>query len=169
MKYAVVLGAFGLLLILLPVLFGSGKAKEEKNENECEEPAVLFAERFASESEERLALLLKEINGVGRVRVMLSVECTEEYVYLCEKDISLSGDGTEKSSSESQQYVIVGGNGDKNVIRTKVVYPKINGAVICCDGGGSAKIRETVARTAATAFDIPVSAVYVTEMKRTTA
>ncbi len=76
--------------------------------------------------EERLGEILSEIDGAGRVSVMIS------YVSTVEKDIARDGDSGR----------IVTSDGDAVVKRE--VYPEVKGVIVIADGADEPKVRQTI-------------------------
>ena len=153
-----VLGAAGLCLILLSSILPSGKDSDEKPE-----PAAVCEASgdFCTETENRLADFLRDIEGVGEVRVYLKVNGNEEYVYATEGRTSISENKTE----EEEKYVMIGSSGEKSALVETVKAPGISGAVIACTGCGSAAVQENVYKAASAALGIPTSQIYVTKLK----
>ena len=154
-----VLGAAGLCLIMLSSLLpGDDKKAEEKSEPQT--TASVSAD-FCGETERRLTEFLKNIEGVGEVKVYLNVSGDEEYIYATEGKTSISENKTE----EERSYVMIGGSGSKTALVETVKAPEITGAVIACSGCDSAAVQEMVYKAVSTALDIPTSQIYVTKLK----
>lgn len=157
-----VLGAAGLCLIMLSSLLpGDGKEKDKTENNEPQIAATADSEVFCVETEKRLTEFLKDIEGVGDVKVYLTVEGDEEYVYATEGKTSISENKTE----EERKYVMIGGSSDKTALIETVKAPEICGAVVACTGCDSAAVQEEVYKAVSTALDIPTSRIYVTKLK----
>ena len=140
-KYVMIVAAVGLVLIAWP--FGGS---EESGRTEETEPVQAIA-ADASEMETKLVSLLAQVDGVGRVEVMLSLASDMEYVYADEYTRSFdenSTDGGSASTSleESMTYTTVRlEDGSEALVVLKRVYPEYKGAVIVCDGADNAGIR----------------------------
>lgn len=105
----------GIAFIALPGLFSGSGA--EKNENAV---AQYFRE------EERLNEILSEIDGAGKVSVMIS------YVSTMEKDLAYDG--------ERQRIV----TSDGDVVVKREVYPEVKGVIVIADGAGNPSVRQTI-------------------------
>lgn len=155
-----VLGAVGLCLIMLSSFLPDNSKKNEKK-TETQASVSNVSEDYCLDTEKRLAEFLKNIEGVGEVRVYLTVNGEEEYVYATEGKTSIS----ENKKEEERKYVMIGGSSDKTALVETVKSPKINGAVIACSGCDSAAVQEKIYKAVSTALDIPTSQIYVTKLK----
>ncbi|MGI5986192.1 MAG: hypothetical protein GXY01_01150 [Clostridiales bacterium] len=121
-KYALIVLAAGLLLILLP----TGNKPEDKAErNEIKAP-----EFSITDEESRLEKQLCKIRGAGRVSVLLSVEGSPS------RELANSGDET----------LVVSENGKERVVELYYVNPEYMGAIIVCDGADSAEVRLAITK-----------------------
>jgi len=149
---AAVLGALGMLMILF-----SGGDNSESNLQTNEASGSTSWSDYTVQTEERLEALLSSIDGVGRVKVMVTVGSTEEYVY--------AEAVKQASDKEEREYATVKITGGEEALVKKINVPVITGVVAVCDGGGSDKVREDVYRAVTSALGIPSNRVYVTAME----
>lgn len=92
------------------------------NDSSESEPA---AAEYSGE-EERLGEILSEIDGAGRVSVMIS------YVSTMEKDIAYD--------SEKERAVTSGGD----VVVKREIYPEVKGVIVIADGAGDPSVRQAI-------------------------
>lgn len=159
LKFIVIIGLIGISLILLSELLP--KNTETKNSTKNLSEATVYQQ----EMEEKLTQTLSSISGVGEVNVMLTVSCTEEYVYAEENKDSNTSDTDKKTSQNENNFVIIDSGEEKEALVSKVLNPQINGVVIVCEGGGSAKVCESIYRSVSTVLGIPMNKIYVTKIK----
>lgn len=91
--------------------------------------------------EEQLSNILSMIQGAGKVQVMLTVACGEEYLYQTNSSVSTSANGSEHKNdtvtvSDSQRN-------DSGLIR-QVNPPIYLGAVIVCQGADNPAVKLAV-------------------------
>ncbi len=154
-KAIIILGFAGIALIMLSE-FLPQKTKIETEKD-------MITENFQKETSQKLEEVLSAIDGVGKIKVMLTVSCTEEYVYAEEGSSSnSSGDGKTASQSENKPVLIDAGD-KKEALVKKVISPQINGVVIVCEGGGNARICERIYMATATALGISTAKIYVAQ------
>ena len=153
MTAAAALGILGMLMIL----FGGGEKKIEETEEDIRSQTGTDWSGYCRETEERLENILSAIDGVGEVRVMVTVSSTEEYIYA----------EAEKISSDKAEREIAAVKADKGeeALVKKVNVPQITGVVAVCSGGNSDRVREDVYRAVTAALGISSSRVYVAAME----
>lgn len=152
-KAAVYIAAAAIIAAALMIIKPPKEAEVEKVSLPAQENSF-SAESYAEELEKKLTEAVSKINGVGEVKIMLTVEGTEEKVYAA--DISES-DGR----SESETVII----GTKEALLKSQKNPEVRGVLVVCSGGGKPAIKEKVVNAVATVLDIPTAKVYVTDGK----
>lgn len=153
----VVLGIVGMVFILLSNLF---KPDEKKPASTIKNMSVNTNE-YQKEIEEQLVNILQEINGVGKVKVMVTIEGSTEYVYA--EEYNTKNDNTEDKTSQSYQnkYVIVDNGNTKEALVKKILKPKVSGVIVVCEGGNSPIISEKIYQAVSAVLDIPTNKICV--------
>lgn len=154
-KIIVILGLAGMALILFSDIF-SGKSNTAQKET-TDNMAVQEYESYVAEMEKRLESTLEKINGVGNADVMITAVGSGEYVYAKDEKTETDSD----SVSKDEQYVIIGGSGDKKALVRKVDNPEIMGVIVVCEGGDSNVVKEKVYSAVSAAFNIPSQKIFV--------
>lgn len=161
-------------LLLIIFLFATGVVLlilselpiEKKDEKSTEATtAHLAADDYAFALEERLTSIISAIDGVGAVKVMVTVESTGEDVYLHNFDYGEDEEADGKNSFEQKdEYVIVNNGESEEGIVVKVQQPEIRGVAVVCQGASSEKVRAAVIETVTALLDISSARVSVAEM-----
>lgn len=107
---------------------------------------------YADFLEDQLKEIISQMDGVGNVKVMVTVEGTVSYEYV--RDINRSD-----SKIESDTVLL----SNKEALIKQIVNPKVSGVLVICDGGDSAVIKEKITRAVSTVLDISSSKVYITK------
>lgn len=132
-KFVLLVVVVGLALLLWP---------GGEDDKEAPEPPVAQAEEDFSVSalEEKLASTLSKVHGAGDVTVMLTVQGGSRRVLAEDGKTSREEDGS--SQSEHQTVVISNGSakGEEPVL-VQQLYPKFQGALVVCEGGGNSGVR----------------------------
>ncbi len=157
-KITVILGICGMCLILFSDFFKD----EEIVENDIPESSF-STEAYTENTENKLREILQNIKGVGKAEIMVTVSCTEEYVYAEEQKSDISDGNGKNSISTENKYVFNGS--DKEALLKKIISPQINGVVIACEGGEKSSVAESVYSAVSVALDIPSSRIYVTGLE----
>lgn len=167
-KLIVLLGICGIVLILLSEIGPKADAKQAQPSNE-----VFTNESYAAALEDKIYTLVTSIEGVGKAKVMVTLESGIEYVYAsAEKkntDVTqdFSDDGVtklhEKDNSESSFILVDGGNGKEALVKTQI-EPKVKGVVVVCEGAEHPAVQERVIEAVKTALDLSSTQVCITKM-----
>ena len=138
------IGAAGILLIGLSELFPSCARSESS--------AVTLTENQVEQAlEERITDLLRQVEGVGVCRVMVTLESDARTVYAADTVSSTEADG---SVSFSEDYLTVDTDtGPVGLLITRL-QPTVKGVAVVCDGGGDAAVQQRVTQVVTTAFHI---------------
>lgn len=130
---------------------------------------------YVENQEERLKSILEQMDGVGKIQVMIRAKASKEYVV--EKDLTTNTNtvhetdaqgGTrqsnEMSKSESALYTKDGSGNDVPWV-IKELEPEIEGVVVAAEGGGNENIASEITQAVQVLFDIPIHKIKVVKMK----
>ena len=149
-KYVILIVAAGIFLMAMP----SGQSQQD-----WQEPAAESAED--TDIREELESVLSQIQGVGKVRVMVTELSPPETVYQTDVDLDTGTDG----SSQRSKTVIVSKDGDETGLIRTVTPPTFLGAVIVCQGGDIPSVRLAVSQAVAAVTGISTDRITVLKMK----
>lgn len=158
-KIIVFIGIIGMLLIMVSS-FIPQKEKVEENPVQFD-----YYENYKSETEKSLEELLKSIYGVGEVKVMLTLQSTEHYIYAEENKSVESSDVSSSNEQNENKLVKIENGGQESALVKHINLPEISGVVVVCEGGDNARTCECIYRSVSTALGIPTSKIYVTKIK----
>lgn len=129
-KYVILAVLLGVLLLLLP----DGKAVDEENASQLTEFDRASVQREMED-------ILSAIDGAGRLRLMLTVRGAGELELAQDRALTQKQtDGTDEYSDKTETVVLGSGSGAEVVV-TRSRYPDFVGALVVCEGGGSAAVR----------------------------
>lgn len=149
-KYAVFILMLGLILMWSP--FSS-------EEDSATQPATP-AEPQPSVSQQ-LSEILSQIQGAGKVQVMLSVEKGEETVYQTDEEIS----GGESATTRITTVIITDGDRAQSGLIQQVIPPKYLGAVVLCQGAENAAVKLAIVNAVSNITGISSDRISVLKMK----
>ena len=148
-KYAVLILLLGVLLMLLPT-----KPTEEKTE-----PAVQMNEQaWLTENENRLANALSELDGAGKVKVMLTIKTSTQYYF--QSDHTMEQD----RKTDITVYAKNGSNQEPIVIKSD--YPEYLGAVILAEGADRAEVQLQITQAVSDLTGLGSDKISVFKMKQ---
>jgi stage III sporulation protein AG len=155
-----------MILITTSIFIDNRKVKETDDSGidiaEKNNKAInYFSDDYATFLEQKLERILSQIKGVGKVKVMITLEDTTEKIPAInsttnsektnEKD---SQGGTRETIREdSSEQVVIKGN-DGSAIIIKEIKPKIKGAIVVAEGAEDAQVKEKLYQAVKTVLDL---------------
>ncbi len=161
-KYVLLVCLVGLLLAAWP--------SEQSNTTE-QGAGPVCSVRFpeTQELEHSLEEILSQIEGVGRLRVMLTVKSGYRSVYAYDSktsENSRTGSDNTEISSEKQQNMVFSGGSAQTPIAVRTDGPQYQGAVIICDGADNAAIQLSLTEAVRALTGIPSDCISILKMKQ---
>ena len=131
-KYAALIVVLGVVLMLLPT--------SRETQTKQQTSTLQSGEEFSlEETEKRMEAILSQIDGVGKLRIMLTLTSGPQLQLAADTDRTV--DGTADGRIRQETVTLNRGSGYQEVIVTKQVYPVYRGAVIVCQGAGNSAVR----------------------------
>lgn len=150
-KYVLLIVAVGIIFMLLP----SG------NNGHAASTPETVAETKQQTITDELCLILGQIQGVGRVKVMITEMTGPETVYQADTDRS-EDSGSLHVRTEA---VIISGSGEERGLVRTVTPPTYLGAIIVCQGADDPSVRLAVATAVSDVTGISMDRISVLKMK----
>ena len=139
-KFVALVALAGIVLLLWP----SGR------EETAERTSPKAVSAVQAELQQEMEDILGRIQGVGEVRVLLTVESDGERQLAQDSELSYSGStAAPEDYSRSFQTVLVDGGGAEEPVVTQTVYPTCRGALVVCQGGDRADVKLAVTEAVA--------------------
>ena len=159
-KYAALVALIGAGLLLWPTL--GGREEISSRQESGSEVSGSGSGRDAETVQRELEEILGAMSGVGQVKVMLTVDSDGERQLAQDTQLSYSGDtaAPEDYSRKSETVLLDGSSGDGTVV-VRRTYPTYRGALVVCQGGGSAEVRLAVTEAVAALTGLPADRVAV--------
>ncbi len=115
---------------------------------------------FQAELERKLG----EIEGVGRVSLVLTLDTTQEAIYAA--DIRQTKQNEAATSYESTLATMSQGSYGQQPIPVKQMYPTFRGAMVLCDGGADASVQLAVTQAIGAVCGLGADKIAVLKMQR---
>lgn len=131
-RYVILVLAIGLALMLLP----TGKesvADNRSTQQQAQEQSVSVGDQ--------LALILGDIEGAGKVKVMLTEATGEERIYQTDEEQSESENGSDISI---KTVIVTDSEKNETALVRQINPPRYLGAIVICQGADSASVRLAV-------------------------
>lgn len=149
-KYVLIVILAGLMLMLLP------ERTEAKEQVEQPQTPIQLS------MEEKLEDILSRIQGVGKVRVLLTLAQGERTIYVYDEHTSLSGDS---DSRDSDAVIITDSARTQTGLVSQILPPIYQGAVVVCQGGDQPAVRLAVVEAVCDATGLTADKITVLKMK----
>ena len=164
------------LLVMSSSIFKPGNGKQAPaSENTASAAPLERDSGYEAGLEKRMEAALSQIDGAGRVMVMLTLSYGREIVVAEDKTANQSvtketGDqgserSTQTSSVEEKKIIITGGNGVSAPLVLREVQPKIEGVIIIAEGGDNIYVKQALTSAAVAVLGVETAKVQVYKMK----
>ena len=123
--------------------------------------------------ETSLTELLSQVEGAGKVKLMITLESGEENIYAVqektdrnEQSVSArrSVQTNARSSYENEIVMLDEGSGNRALIE-KTMQPAVQGVVVVCQGAGDVKVVSNITNAVSVVLNIPTNRVCVIKMQ----
>lgn len=170
----------GIIVIIAGgTIFGGNKSKEsnktQQNAGSAGGPS-LTAASSADDTELKLKSLLSQVQGVGKVDVMVTYYTSKEEVPAYDIKRNQSGTdekdsegGTRRVSEEEYESTLAyedSSSGGKSPVILKELEPEVKGVLVVAEGADSVVVRERVINAVAVLLDVPIHKVQVVQRKK---
>ena len=156
MRLLIWIGLAGILLIAVSEIDVFGNKKEESD------TVTLTETQVEQALEKRITALLRQVEGVGTCRVMVTLESGTRTMYAADTVSSTGADGV---ATYSESYLTVDTDtGPVGLLLTRI-QPTVKGVAVVCDGGGDAAVQQRVIQVVSTAFHISERRVCVVQQE----
>lgn len=106
--------------------------------------------------------LLSQLDGAGKVKVLLSPASGKQTYYQTNDSLSSNTDSSER---RSETVIVSGSDRSQSAVVQRIDPPVYLGAVVICQGGDSPKVRLAVVNAVATATGLTTDKISVGKMK----
>ena len=129
-KYVLLAVLLGVLLLLLP----DGTTAAEEN-------TAHLADFDRAALQREMEDILSAVEGAGRLRLMLTVRGGGELELAQDRALTQKRDDGAGEYSDKTETVVLGSGSGAEIVVTQSRYPEFVGALVVCEGGGSAAVR----------------------------
>ena len=120
---------------------------------------------YVKKQEQRLVAALKNVEGVGKVKVMITLKSSKESVVNKDTPYEESTKKDEKAVKEDEETVLIDKNGEKVPYIVKEVEPEVEGVVVVAQGGGSDIVNQNIVDAVSVLFHISSYKIKVLKME----
>lgn len=169
-----------LIITIISINIIWGKDKKEKEDIKESEYTVLantikdsnISEGNEYNLQQELEDILSKIEGVGKVKVLVTYTESSEVVaiYNENKNVSITeeadttgGTRTIESTDSSKEIVM---DGENKPITEKIIMPKVEGAIVIAEGGGNINIKSNIVQAVSAVTGVSTHKIQVFEMSK---
>ena len=147
-RYVIIVLLAGIVLMLLPSRQGNATQKQVETEQVIQKQDI----------PKELAQILSQIDGVGDVKVMLTMASGEETVYQTNTE-------TTDGSCRIDTVIITDADRKEQGLIQKQNPPKYMGAIVVCEGGAKAAVKLSVVEAVSRVTGLGADQISVLKMK----
>lgn len=149
-RYVILVAVVGLVLMLIP------SRSETAAETKQTEPTA--AQQNVAEE---LTQILSQLQGAGKVKVMLTVQAGESTEYQVDEDIT----NGETGSVRRETVIVTDENRAQQGLIRQVNPPRYLGAIVLCEGADSAAVRLSIIEAVSKVTGLGADKISVLKMK----
>lgn len=165
----IVLIIIGIILVVLAIPTEKKETEEEEqNVSVSEEEQGLERDRYEEQLEERLEEILFQMEGVGRVEVMITLEASAREVV--EKDIStqqgvVQQENTDENTVSKEETTVYSDTDVGNIpYVVQEIYPEVEGVLVVAEGGDDSYVNLAIVDAIQALFGIDVHKIKIVKM-----
>ncbi|MGN1419147.1 MAG: hypothetical protein ACI4W6_07445 [Acutalibacteraceae bacterium] len=142
-------GLAGILLIALSSIDNTGEKAKTQDYKQTESLS-----QSAAEIQTELESFLENIDGTGKVKVMITFETDTETVYAKDTEENSSSQGENEERKYKSEHIIIKNDSGESGLEVKQIYPKVRGVAVICENADNPVIREQIVSAVCALFDI---------------
>ncbi|PWW05658.1 stage III sporulation protein AG [Paenibacillus cellulosilyticus] len=184
MRWLLLIGGIGVAIMIVNAYMSFDRVAPTTNQSEPPVSDVPAMSAHSSDSpfasieqplENRLKEILEKIVGVGPVDVLVSVESTEETVFVSnEQKSQQTTEETDKnggrrhmtSVTDNGTIVMYEQSGDQTPIITKKIKPRISGVLIVAKGAENPTVKRLILDAVEKGINVPVNRISIVPRKQ---
>lgn len=156
----------------LPDITQGDDREESETQSGNAMDGVMDIDEYVKQMEERIEKQLALVEGVGSVKVMITLESTSEKIVLKDENVTKEtikeedaqgGTRDNESMTTSDESVLVG-DGSSYPYTLKENMPYIQGVAVVAQGGGDAKVKQEIIEAIQVLFGVPIHNIKVMKM-----
>ena len=171
----VILGLIGIFLIFISSYISPSKGKEANTEENGENniPTSIELESYRNNISEELGNMLASMDGVGKTKVMVTLEGTVRNVYATDVDVNGretsrkngENEDADKQNTEKKSCIVIRQNdGSEKALTIGQLMPQIKGVLVVCEGGDDETTKAKIIAAVSAALDISETHICVSKL-----
>ncbi len=155
-KAGSLIGKYKYVLVVLLVGIGLMLIPEHKDPEST--ATTTPAEISFSDQTEALTRILSQVQGAGKVKILLTLAAGEQTVYQIDQNQDAAG------RINSETVIITDANRNQQGLVLKTMAPEYRGAIVLCQGAGDANVRLAIVEAVSDATGLSTDRISVLKM-----
>jgi len=165
LKYPILVLLLGLVLLALPPR-GEKTAEPEEPDSADSADSADSGDGGVAAVEARMERILGEIEGAGRVRVMLQYAAGEKSIYQTDSEQEVRTGEEEKETRTSVQTVLASKESSRDSpVVVQTIYPTFRGALVVSEGAGDSAVKLNLVNAVSSLTGLGADKITVIKMK----
>lgn len=166
-------GLVGILLLVIAIPVENRENTREESRQEQDQGETESGGDYGKRLERRLEEVLKDMEGVGKVKVMITLQDEGERVLekdwnqssqdISEEDGSVKRSTKERQSQETTVFSQSGTSSGEPFVKREVT-PRIEGVLVVAEGGGDSRTVKNISDAVLALFPVEVHKIKVVKM-----
>ncbi len=166
-KDQILIGLLAGLLLLIIALPHDRETSEEQESSQTVQSETREPEDTAAQLERKLQKILEQVQGVGKVQVMITVKSSGKKTVEKDRSISEDGSGGEDGQSKRTEESTVyqrDSQGNEIPFVTEEASPVIEGVLVAAQGGDNLSVVENISEAAMVLFGVEAHKIKVMKL-----
>ncbi len=149
-------------VVLMFLLFLGEFEEQTETEEITADNTSFYASKYTQKAEKDLEKLLSRINGVGKVKVLVTLDSCYENVFAKGYKSDVKENENETQSETEEEYIVIkkGSNNEESLI-VKVYEPTVKGVAVVAEGADDIYVKKAITETVCALYDISSAKVSV--------
>lgn len=157
--FFMLLGLMGVFLIFLSEInFDTNNDSVEK----CSQQNSDY--EYCDYLETKIGEIVSSIDGAGKVKVMITLSESVEYVYAKNQNDTKKINENSENSDNKSDFVIIENNDNDSGLLIKTYEPKIRGVAIVCSGGDNVNVQQQIYSTVSAVLNVSTARISISKL-----
>lgn len=158
--------AFVIIGIIVFIIMVAGELLGSSTEVVSSTGESINSEEYIKNTEKELENIIGDIQGAGKVKVMITLESCYENVYATGSNVKTDEEADASKAEYQEEYIVLkNGSNNEECLVIKVFEPTIKGVAVVAQGADNPTVKNAILQTVCALFDISSAKVSVEKMQ----
>lgn len=150
-----------LIFVLLYINLSNKTFRTDSDNVENTSSNYLNTLEYSKEIERKLEALISQIDGAGKVSVMVSLDGSPELIYVYDEESKTSSNSSGTTTTSSSSPIIINKDNGDSALILKEKLPAVKGVIVVSSGANNISIKLDILRAVSTLLDITTDKISV--------